>query len=188
MFLSLASNSITMKKLLLITSIIILSLAAKAQTPDAPVKAIKRTDTAKLYHPAADAKADIAAAVKQASASHKNILLQIGGNWCIWCIYFNDLVKSDADLNKYLGDNYVVVHVNYSPENKNEKLLADLGYPQRFGFPVFVVLDDKGKRLHTQNSSYLEEGKGHSKAKVMEFFQSWSPAAIDPKTYEAKAK
>ena len=69
----------------------------------------------------------------------------------------------------------------------NEKLLADLGYPQRFGFPVFVVLDDKGKHLHTQNSEYLEDGKGHSKEKVMGFFKDWSPEALDPKTYE-KAK
>ncbi|MFD2146900.1 thioredoxin family protein [Mucilaginibacter antarcticus] len=91
------------------------------------------------------------------------MLLQIGGNWCIWCIYFNDLVKADPELDKYLRANYEVVHVNYSPENKNEKLLAELEYPQRFGYPVFVVLDSKGKRLHTQNSAYLEEGNGHSK-------------------------
>ncbi|MGF7080581.1 thioredoxin family protein [Mucilaginibacter sp. UYCu711] len=177
-----------MKKLLLITSLIILGLGVKAQTTAVPAKTVKLTDTAKLYHPAADAKADIAAAVKQAAASHKNVLLQIGGNWCIWCIYFNDLVKKDAELDKYLRDNYVVVHVNYSPENKNEQVLADLGYPQRFGFPVFVVLDAKGKRLHTQNSAYLEEGRGHSKAKVLEFFQNWSPAAIDPKSYVVNAK
>ncbi len=177
-----------MKKLLLIASVVILSLGAKAQTAPALAKLVRLTDTATLYHPAADAKADIAAAVRQAAASHKNVLLQIGGNWCIWCLYFNDLVKKDADLDRYLRDNYVVVHVNFSPENKNEQVLADLGYPQRFGFPVFVVLDDKGTRLHTQNSSYLEEGKGHSKAKVMEFFQNWSPKAIDPKTYAIKAK
>lgn len=170
-----------MKKLLFIAAVIAFSITAKAQEaakPEAP----------HLYNPAADAKADIAAAVKTASAQHKNVLLQIGGNWCIWCLRFNDLVTKDADLSKYLADNYVVLHVNWSPENKNEKVLADLGYPQRFGFPVFVILDDKGKRLHTQNSGYLEEGKGHSKAKVMEFLQGWSPQALDPKSYAEKAK
>jgi len=177
-----------MKKLILITSIVIISLGAKAQTAAAPAKIIKLTDTAKLYNPTADAKADIANAVAKASTTHKNVLLQIGGNWCIWCIRFNDLVTRDPELDKYVRDNYVIVHVNYSPENLNEKLLADLGYPQRFGFPVFIVLDDKGKRLNTQNSAYLEEGPGHSKAKVMEFFKNWSPTALDPKTYEKKAK
>jgi thiol:disulfide interchange protein len=170
-----------MKKILLIAAIAALSITAKAQEPAKP-------EGPKLYNPAADAKADINAAIKTASAQHKNVLLQIGGNWCIWCLRFNDLVTKDADLSKYLADNYVVLHVNWSPENKNEKVLASLGYPQRFGFPVFVVLDDKGNRLHTQNSGYLEEGKGHSKAKVMEFLQGWSPAALDPKSYVEKAK
>ncbi|MES2265511.1 MAG: thioredoxin family protein [Bacteroidota bacterium] len=178
-----------MKKTLFIAFIIAFAFTANAQTTNSP----KPADTAKkvmpnLYNPAADAKADIAAAVKKANAQHKNVLLQIGGNWCSWCLLFNGLVTKDAELNKYMNDNYVVLHVNYSKENTNEKVLADLGYPQRFGFPVFVILDGKGTRLHTQNSSYLEEGKGHSKAKVMEFFENWSPKALDPKSYEEKAK
>jgi hypothetical protein len=96
-------------------------------------------------------------------------------------------VTTDADLKKELEENYVIVHVNYSPENKNEKVLADLGYPQRFGFPVFVVLDGNGNRIHTQNSGYLEEGQGHSKTKVAEFLKQWSPTALDPATYNKKS-
>jgi hypothetical protein len=76
--------------------------------------------------------------------------------------------------------------LNYSPENRNEDALASLDYPQRFGFPVFVILDGKGNRLHTQNSAYLEEGNGHDSKKVLEFFNHWSPAALDPKSYEKK--
>jgi thioredoxin-related protein len=168
-----------MKKLFIIAVLVALSIGLKAQD----THVIKLTDTAKLYNPKADAKEEIADAVKQAAKEHKNVLLQIGGNWCIWCIRFNDLVYKTTELNSYVRNNYVVVHVNYSPENRNEKILADLGYPQRFGFPVFVILDAKGKYLHTENSSYLEEGSGHSPKKVLEFFKDWSPMAIDPKTY-----
>lgn len=164
-----------MKKLLLLILISAFSLAVRAQ------------EKPHLYNPSADAKADIAAAVKQASTQHKNVLLQIGGNWCSWCIRFNDLVTKDTTLDKYLNANYIVLHVNYSKENENEEALAKLGYPQRFGFPVFIVLDGKGTRLHTQNSEYLEEGKGYSKDKILDFFKGWSPGALDPKSY-TKAK
>jgi thiol:disulfide interchange protein len=189
-------NKRVMKKIFLAVTIAAFAFSANAEKKPNPTKQVAtiklvdtiKKETPKLYNPAADAKADIAAAVKTAQAQHKNVLLQIGGNWCVWCLRFNDLVTKDADLTKYLTDNYVVLHVNWSPENKNEKVLADLGYPQRFGFPVFVVLDGKGTRLHTQNSGYLEEGKGHSKAKVMEFFQGWAPAALDPKSYVEKEK
>ena len=85
--------------------------------------------------------------------------------------------KKGSDINK----NFVVYHVNYSKENKNLDLLASLGFPQRFGFPVFVILDGEGNRIHTQNSTDLEEGKGHSTQKTLNFFNNWSPSAIDPK-------
>lgn len=141
-------------------------------------------DKPTIYHPDADAKKDIADAVEKAKAENKNVFLQIGGNWCIWCIYFYNLTNGDRELKSFMEKNYEVVHVNYSQENQNADVLASLDYPQRFGFPVFVILDQNGKRIHTQNSEYLEEGKGHSKKKVMEFLQQWSPEALNPDHYK----
>ena len=56
--------------------------------------------------------------------------------------------------------------------------------PQKFGFPVFLVLDRKGKLIHTQNSVYLKKDKGYDRDKVMNFFEDWSPKAFDPKQYK----
>jgi len=169
-----------MKQFITITCLFIAgAFYAHAQEPAAKEKP-------HIYNPQANAAQDIKNAAALAAKQHKHVLLQIGGNWCIWCVRFHDLVQSDTMLTRLVNENYVVVHVNYSPENKNEKVLASLGYPQRFGFPVFVVLDANGNRLHTQNSAYLEEGKGHSPKKVAEFLQQWGPAALDPKTYVEK--
>jgi len=138
----------------------------------------------KLYNPSDDAKVEIAKAVTKAEKEGKHVLLQIGGNWCRWCILFDKKIKSNDTLRTSMEKNFVVYHVNHSKENKNEDVLASLEFPQRFGFPVFVILDDKGNRLHTQNSAYLEEGKEHSTKKVLEFFNHWSPTAIDSKQYK----
>lgn len=143
---------------------------------------VKAQET-KVYNPKADAAADIRQAVAKAGREGKHVFLQIGGNWCVWCLRFNALVTQNDTLATRMKSNYVVVHVNHSKENKNEEVLASLGYPQRFGFPVFVILDGKGNRLHTQNSAHLESGEGHSSKKVLEFLSHWAPAAIDPKSY-----
>jgi hypothetical protein len=45
------------------------------------------------------------------------------------------------------------------------------------------VLDNAGKLLHTQNSSYLEKEKSYSKEKVIEFLEHWNKKAFDPKEY-----
>ena len=57
--------------------------------------------------------------------------------------------------------------------------MSRLGNPARFGFPVFVVLNGEGKVMHIQDSSYLEEGRGYNKDKVLRFFKNWTPAEVD---------
>jgi len=167
-----------MKKLcLFIFTVVILTSGAIAQST-------KTSGEKRLYDPSDDAKVEIANTIKKAANEGKHVLLQIGGNWCGWCLSFDRKVKSNDTLRIAMEKNFVVYHVNYSKENKNEDVLSSLGYPQRFGFPVFVVLDSEGNRLHTQNSAYLEEGKGHSTRKVLAFLNHWSPASIDAKQYE----
>lgn len=141
----------------------------------------------KLYNPATDAAADIDVAVKKASAENKFVLIQGGGNWCKWCIEFARFAKADTQIDSLINSNFVWYHLNYSKENENRPLFAKYGYAQRFGFPVFIILNSKGERIHTQNSAYLEDGnKSYDKEKVMEFLQNWSPGALDPSHYEKK--
>lgn len=147
-------------------------------------KAFVYSDTNKPYSPTANANFDISNAIKQAKQSGKHIILMTGGNWCSWCIKFNKFILKDAQLDSAVNANFIFYHLNYSKENKNLDILAKYGYPQRFGFPVFIILDDNGNRIHTQNSAYLEEGKGYSKEKVLEFFDHWSPRALKAENYK----
>ncbi|MEI6061618.1 MAG: thioredoxin family protein [Bacteroidota bacterium] len=128
----------------------------------------------KIYKPEADARAEVAAAVAKAAAEGKHVFLQIGGNWCPWCLRFHQMLAEDQKLDSVLQANYEVVTVNYSKEKDNHELLATFGYPQRFGFPVFVILDENGKVIHTQDSWYLEQDKAYSREKVEHLFLMWS--------------
>jgi thioredoxin-related protein len=140
-------------------------------------------DTALIYHPDADAKQELKAAIVEAKSNNKHVLLMIGGNWCRWCKMFEKFKNENAKVDSTLNSGFVFLHVNYSKENKNLEVLQTLSYPQRFGFPVFLVLDANGTRLHTQNSAYLEEGEGYSEEKTIEFLRHWNPAALDPTLY-----
>jgi thioredoxin-related protein len=160
-----------MKKVIILCAVLLISSAAFAQTKKAEVH---------IYNPKADAAAEISAAVAKAKKENKHVFIQVGGNWCVWCILFHDLVEATPELKTYLNTNYETVLLNWSPENKNEAILKKYNYPGRFGFPVFLILDGNGKLLHTQNSAYLEEGKGHSVKKVMEFLKNWNYGALLP--------
>lgn len=137
----------------------------------------------KLYKPGENAEKAIQAKLLQADAEGKHVFIQVGGNWCVWCARFHEFATRDRGVDSLLKKYYVVYHLNSSKEDRNEKILARFGFPQRFGYPVFLILDGKGNLVHTQNSVYLEEGSGYSREKVMEFLNHWSPAALDPARY-----
>ena len=138
---------------------------------------LAQTEAVTIYNPNANAREDIAAAVKQAKAENKQVLLQIGGNWCPWCVKLEGFMAEDAQVDSLLKADYVRVMVNYSKENKNEEAMKMLGNPQRFGFPVLIILGQDGMRLHTQDSWYLEKEKYYDKEKVMHFLEMWNVAA-----------
>jgi len=108
-----------------------------------------------LYHPKAAAKEEIVLAVAEAKAQNKQVLIQ---------------------------DNYIVYHLNYSNENKNTAIFKAYGFPNRFGFPVFLVLNADGNLIHTQNSSYLELGKSYDAPKGKEFLLSFTSKALQAST------
>ena len=137
-----------------------------------------------IYDPLADAGNDLRQAVQLAGQENKHILVQVGGNWCPWCVKLHDFFGSETAIDSILKADYVLVRINYSKENRNPETMAVLEYPQRFGFPVLVILDAQGNRLHTQNTAYLEQDKGYNAEKVKGFLLDWNRAAINPVTYQ----
>ena len=137
-----------------------------------------------LYKPNENAKVALDSVIAKAASEGKLVFVQIGGNWCSWCARFHELATNDKQVDSAIQKNFVVYHLNYSKENKNPELMKQFEFPQRFGFPVFIILDSKGRKLHTQNSSYLEDGKGYSKEKVIAFLNDWSPASFNPEQYK----
>jgi thioredoxin-related protein len=136
-----------------------------------------------IYNAAENADQGIRQAIETASRSNKHVLIQIGGNWCSWCARFHKITTEDRQIDSLIRSSYVVYHLNYSKENKNQDVLAKYSYPQRFGFPVFLILDGAGKLLHTQNSAYLEQDKGYSREKILDFLNGWTKNALDPERY-----
>ena len=156
-----------MKKIFILT-LLTMSILASAQT-----------EKPKIYNPQADAMEDLNMAIKKAAEEDKHVLVQVGGNWCPWCVKLHHYVEDNQKLDSLINADYVFVRVNYSKENKNPEAMKKLEYPQRFGFPVMVVLNEKGERIHTQETGSLEENKSYSEKKLEQFLNGWSKKTLD---------
>lgn len=121
------------------------------------------------FDPHRDAVLDVQQAVSLAQAQRKLVLVDVGGEWCVWCRIFDRFVASRAEVEKTLQEHYVAVKVNFSPQNKNEQLLSR--WPKASGYPHFYVLDASGRVIASQRSSELEDGKNYDEVKVLAFLR-----------------
>ena len=146
-----------------------------------------QSESKKLYDEDINPLEQIDQAVIKAKAEGKFVICQVGGNWCPWCLRFADFISKDSDISKVIADNFNYIHVNYNPrksggEEKQQQakaLMQRLDNCGRFGYPVFVVLNEEGKVIHLQDSSFLEEGQSYNQEKVLRFFKSWTPEAVN---------
>ena len=126
-----------------------------------------------LYDEQADAKALIAAGLKQAKAEHKRVLLDFGGDWCGDCqvldIYFHQAPNEDL-----LEKHFVVVHVFVpSTYDRNQEVAAQYGVPINRGVPALAVLNANGKVLHSQQTGEFNDMRHMDAASVTEFLNKW---------------
>jgi hypothetical protein len=126
------------------------------------------------YDPKRDPVADLKVAEAEAQKAHKHIILEVGGEWCIWCAYMDHFFADHPDIDALMKANYVVVKVNWSRTNHNNAFLMQ--YAIVHYFPSLIVLDENGKLLQAQRTNVLEKGTSYDPAKVTDFLNQWKPS------------
>lgn len=128
------------------------------------------------YDPRANAFEQLDAAVAQAAAEDKLVLLISGGDWCIWCHYLAAFLERETAIDAALHDVFVVQKIYVGDENKNKDFFA--GLPEAAGAPHFWVLSAGGELLASQNTLPLEDGdKSYDRAKLLAFVEQWRERA-----------
>lgn len=165
-----------MKDQICILAVIILTVAAafgqKVSPVSTAVKKAVETFEREKFDPLRDPKLDLEKAVEKTIKSGKRIILDVGGEWCGWCVFMDKFFVQNPEFARLRDQNFVWVKVNYSEENENSEFLGL--YPAASGYPHLYVLDESGKFLHSQDTAPLESGKGYDLAKFSEFLNTWS--------------
>lgn len=151
-----------------VRSLVILTIACTLLSAAKPTKPAG-------YDPQRDPAADLKAAIAEAQRDGKRILMEVGGEWCAWCHYLNDLFTEDAEIAARLHQSFVVLKVNFSPEVKNEQFLS--GYPKVKSYPHVFILDKDGALLHFDDLTSMEGKNSYDRAKVLAFLTRWAPPA-----------
>jgi thiol:disulfide interchange protein len=128
-----------------------------------------------IYPDPAQAKADLAAALKTAAATHKRVLLDFGGNWCPDCQVL-DLYFHDAKNRPILEAGFILVDINIGHMDANLDLAAQYQVPLHKGVPALAVLSEKGTLLYSQKGGEFEDMRNLESSALTAFLVQWKPA------------
>jgi thioredoxin 1 len=142
----------------------ILALAAVAARPAAP----------DVYPAPSRARTDIAAALHAAAASHKRVILDFGGNWCIDCQVLNRYFH-DSQNAPIVKANFVVVYINIGQMDANVGLAEGYGIPIKKGVPALAVLGSHGKLIYSQSAGQFDNMSQLQSSALTRFLIRWKP-------------
>lgn len=173
-----------MKKITLVLTIFLLSVISNfAQTSGAKTAAQTTKDKAKYnallarrekFDPLRNSATDLQTTIAKAKKEHKRIVLDVGGEWCIWCVRMDVFLMQNPALEKIQKKNYIWLKINMSEENENKPFLS--AYPAATGYPHLYVLETDGTLLKSKNTSELEAGKSYDLQKFTDFLNEYASA------------
>ena len=166
--------------LLLLVTVACAGISSPALSMATPVQEIvdfpelKNSALVDFYDPARDPAEDLKQAIVVAQTENKRIMLELGGDWCIWCKFMDEFYATHSDILQFRAENYVLVKINVSEENMNKEFLSQ--FPEAAGYPHIYVLEGDGTFLHSQDTVELEDGADSYVPEVfMSFLQKWAP-------------
>jgi thioredoxin 1 len=134
--------------------------------------AVTRPADRVIYPDPSQAKADLAAALKDAATTHKRVLIDFGGNWCGDCQVLDIYFHNQQNL-PILQSNYLLVHVSIGHMDENVDIAERYGIPLQKGVPALAVLSDHGKLLYSQKQGEFEAMRRMESSSVTAFLVQW---------------
>ncbi|MCW8834635.1 MAG: thioredoxin family protein, partial [Colwellia sp.] len=109
----------------------------------------------KVYDDQRDPFKDANAALALAKKTNRNVLIEIGGNWCTWCHKMDAFLVKHPQIYQALHDKYVLLKINVSDSNENTAFMKSL--PPVLGYPHMYISTAAGKMLLSKDTAELQD-------------------------------
>jgi hypothetical protein len=104
--------------------------------------------TMQPYDEAANADAQVAAAFARAQKSHKRVLIDLGGNWCVDCLVLSNFLRL-PEMRHFMNAHYEEVLVDVGRFNRNLQIPARFGITKKLeGVPALLIVTPEGKLVN----------------------------------------
>ena len=127
------------------------------------------------YSETANADTQVAAARKLALKSHRRLLIDLGGNWCLDCRLLAGTIDL-PEVKRFVDAHFVVVTVDVGRFDKNGQIAARYGIKGRLkGVPAVLVVDPRSNRLlNAGRETELSDARSMGPQALADWLASWA--------------
>ena len=125
----------------------------------------------KVYNAERDVFKDANAALTLAKKTNRNVLIEIGGNWCTWCHKMDAFLLKNPKVYQALHSKYVLLKISVSDANENKAFMDTL--PPVLGYPHMYISTASGKMLLSKDTAELQGDTGYSVEYWLTFLHKW---------------
>lgn len=126
------------------------------------------------YDTHADANRAVAEARQRAIATHKLLLIDLGGNWCLDCRLLVGTIETPK-LKVFVDRHFETVMVDVGRFDKNGQIAARYGITGRLeGVPAVLIVDPRSnKLLNAGHIAALADARSMSPQALADWLASW---------------
>jgi len=128
------------------------------------------------YDESADAKAQLAAALAQAKADHRPVLVVFGANWCPDCRAL-DLAMKNGRNAELISSEFRVVKVDVGRFDRNVEVADKYGVPLKKGIPAVAIVTADDRAIYATKAGELADARGMSEDGLYRFFRQAADGA-----------
>lgn len=125
-----------------------------------------------IFDPNADFEAQLKGALLEAGKSGKRIIVEFGGDWCIWSIKMTNVLESPI-FRSLLQKHFIFLRCFAGREGECP-YPEYLEFPNIASIPFFILLNEKGEIIATQRTEKFEILRFYNPIKLYFFLKSWT--------------
>ena len=111
--------------------------------------------------------------IQRTIKSNKQPIVIFGANWCPDCRILAGTLKLPS-VNKFIQENYSIMHVDLGKYDINMSLLEVLGIPKQEGVPRVVIFDKEGKALNLDTHDRWRTARDSKQQEIFNYFQKYA--------------
>jgi thiol:disulfide interchange protein len=159
-----------------VTAFALFSLPALAATaPRISITSLSELNVPdRPFNESANANAEVDAAFARAKKSGKEVMIDLGGNWCADCRIMSGLMEL-PEMHAFLIAHYEMATVDVGRFNKNLQIPARFGITTRLeGVPAYLIATPDGKLVNTGHVSAIEDARHMSPQALADWLAQWA--------------